>query len=1021
VHILWRDIETKSTLDLRDVGAWKYATCTSTDVWCCAYAVDDGPIQLWVPGNPVPPEWTEAAHNPDWFVCAFNDQFERLIEQHMLGPRYGWPTIPIERHRCLQAAALSLALPASLKGAALALKLKQQKDESGRLNMMRMAKPRKPRKDEDSASVYWFDDADRLEKLYAYCKQDVATERELYRCIGQLSGEEQAIWLLDATINDRGIYIDDKLLNAAISMAKAARRELNAELQTITEGALETVNQPKLKDWLAAHGCIVTDIQKTTLKRALTRTSLTAAARRVIELRLDGAHAAAAKLLTMRAWRNGDGRARGVYRYHGAATGRWTSFGIQLQNLKRPLVEDLGTAIEAVASGDLARLRQHYPQPMSVVGDITRALICAQDGHRLIAADFSGIESRVTAWVSGQQSKIDQWAKFDRTQNPEDEPYFITGHRTFGFTREQARAPGKTGDLAFGYMGGSGAWKKLAPSDDTSSEAEIKQRQQAWRNAHPQTVRFWGDLNRAAIKAVQNPGKIIACKRIAFRRDDSFLRMRLPSGRKIAYPFPRLKTTDRGDLAVVFMDNQQGNWAECRHGLGAYGGTWIENAVQAVARDLFAAAMQRLEAAGYRITLHVHDEIVAEVPDDFGSAEEFLRILTESPPWADGLPIAAKVREGQRFCKITKPEPTTTDDAETLIEDEPENTTQAEPSQPQVGISGVAEIPSEPDECSSDLPKGSDSDHNLENDDDEREHAEEADPDSDPDEQLEADKPADEADQDRGDNYASGEQQRGKTSASYIYRDERGSPYLKVLRTSAKQFPQFHWENGRWIKGKPTGPKIPYRLPELLAAAPETPIFITEGEKDADNVAALGLIATTNSEGAGKGKWTTTSTRGSQVSGQPTSLKITMTTVAGTPARLPAHCRTSSPSCASSRFPSFRRRVLSAIGLRLVAPRRSCSSAPGQPRARSPTAMSWCAPATSSRAQWIGSGTATSCAAHKNCSPASPAVASHKSTARSWPTPPPEACGRTAVMAFQPATSSCSPPKTASTRPSCRG
>src|SRR5262249_54672159 len=278
--------------------------------------------------------------------------------------------------------------------------------------------------------------------------------------------------------------------------------------------------------------------------------------------------------------------------------------------------------------------------------------------------------------------------------------------------------------------------KKLAPSDDTSSEAEIKQRQQAWRNAHPQTVRFWGDLNRAAIKAVQNPGKIIACKRIAFRRDDSFLRMRLPSGRKIAYPFPRLKTTDRGDLAVVFMDNQQGKWAECRHGLGAYGGTWIENAVQAVARDLFAAAMQRLEAAGYRITLHVHDEIVAEVPDDFGSAEEFLRILTESPPWADGLPIAAKVREGQRFCKITKPEPTTTDDAETLIEDEPENTTQAEPSQPQVGISGVAEIPSEPDECSSDLPKGSDSDHNLENDDDEREHAEEADPDSDPDEQL---------------------------------------------------------------------------------------------------------------------------------------------------------------------------------------------------------------------------------------------------------------------------------------------
>src|SRR5262249_56951234 len=132
--------------------------------------------------------------------------------------------------------------------------------------------------------------------------------------------------------------------------------------------------------------------------------------------------------------------------------------------------------------------------------------------------------------------------------------------------------------------------KKLAPSDDTSSEAEIKQRQQAWRNAHPQTVRFWGDLNRAAIKAVQNPGKIIACKRIAFRRDDSFLRMRLPSGRKIAYPFPRLQTTDRGDLAVVFMDNQQGKWAECRHGLGAYGGARDENGGRGFCCRLVSAA-----------------------------------------------------------------------------------------------------------------------------------------------------------------------------------------------------------------------------------------------------------------------------------------------------------------------------------------------------------------------------------------------------------------------------------------------
>ena len=394
-------------------------------------------------------------------------------------------------------------------------------------------------------------------------------------------------------------------------------------------------------------------MQKATLQKALTRSDLPPATRRVIELRLDGAHAAAAKLKTIRNWRNPDGRVRGMFRFHGASTGRWTSVGLQLQNMKRPLVEDLAAAIEDVATGDFDHMRRRYQQPMSVVGDITRALFCAAPGHRLITADFSGIESRVTAWVSGEQSKLDQWAKFDRTGAPEDEPYFILGSK-FGLSGEQARPTGKTARLGVSdIMGAVGAWRKLAPPDDASTEIEIKRRQQAWRDAHPNTVRFWCALDRAAIKAVRQPGTIVQCKRVAFRCEGDFLFMRLPSGREIAYPFPRLRINDRGDRVVIFMDNDKGQWVECRHGQGAYGGIWIENAVQAIARDLFAAAMPRLEAAGYPIVLHVHDEICAEVPEGFGSAEEFLQILTTPPDWADGLPIAAKVREGERFCKIT--------------------------------------------------------------------------------------------------------------------------------------------------------------------------------------------------------------------------------------------------------------------------------------------------------------------------------------------------------------------------------
>jgi DNA polymerase len=319
--ILFRDYETRSELLLKTVGAWIYSIHASTDVWCCAYAVDDEPIQLWTPADPVPTEWAEAAHNPGWLVASFNDYFERLIERHVMAARYGWPQIPIERHRCLQASALALALPATLSGVAQALQLEQRKDEVGQRIMLKMARPRRPRAGEDPAGIYWFDDPERRAQLYVYAKQDIATARAIYHHIGFLPPEEQAHWLLDARINDRGIYLDRKLLDAAIQIAKTAQRDINVELQTITEGTITTINQPKLKEWLAAHGCEVTDLQKQTLQKAVFTAELPEVARRVIALRLDGAHAAASKLQTMRNWMAPDGRVRGCFRYHGRAPG----------------------------------------------------------------------------------------------------------------------------------------------------------------------------------------------------------------------------------------------------------------------------------------------------------------------------------------------------------------------------------------------------------------------------------------------------------------------------------------------------------------------------------------------------------------------------------------------------------------------------------------------------------------------------------------------------------------------------
>lgn len=278
----------------------------------------------------------------------------------------------------VQASALAHALPASLAGAAAALGLEEQKDAAGHQTMLQMAKPRKARRGEDPAGVYWHDDTDKHAKLRAYCRQDVETERAVYERIGFLSPAEQELWLLDQVINARGVPIDAGLRDAATSIAEAAQAGIGTELVQVTGGAVETINQTaRLIRWLASLGVEIKDLQRGTVKAALRRKGLPGDARRALELRLDGAHAAVNKLQAMRAWLGKDARARGTFRFHGASPGRWTSHGIQLQNLKRPETEDLGAAIDAVATGDLDRVQRLYEQPLSVIGDLGRAMICA--------------------------------------------------------------------------------------------------------------------------------------------------------------------------------------------------------------------------------------------------------------------------------------------------------------------------------------------------------------------------------------------------------------------------------------------------------------------------------------------------------------------------------------------------------------------------------------------------------------------------------------------------------------------
>jgi hypothetical protein len=883
-HVLFHDIETRSKLDLKKAGAWRYAADASTAVRCLAYAVDHEPVQMWIPGEPVPTEFIEAASSPNWLLVAHNAQFERAIAKHILGPRHGFPQIDLARQRCTLAMALACALPGKLEKAAEVLGLPHQKDAEGARLMRQLSRP--------LPDGTFIEDAALLERLCAYCAQDVEVERAVYHRLPPLSDAEQALWQLDAVINARGFYTDGPLLEAASRIAAAVDQAAQAELVRVTDGAVTSTDKvAKLQTWLATRGCKVEDISKGTLKAALRRKDLAPAARRVIELRLATAQATAAKVDAMLAWRCADERVHGSLQYHGSATGRWAGRGPQPQNFRR----DTGTVDQKIAA-----IMAGGPATLDDVADAARGAICAAPGHRFLIGDFSGIESRVLAWIAEERTKLAQWIKFDATGDPRDEPYFILG-KACDMPDERARQ-GKFVDLAFGYQGGIAAYAGTTYEGDPSTKEDRERFKQVWRNRHPHTVAFWHATDRAAIRAVRTTGTVHAVKRVSFTRDADFLTLTLPSGRMVRYPQPRIierEFNGNTHSAVSFMDTALGKWGDCNYGRGAYGGLWTENIVQAIARDLLAEAMQRLEAAGYPIVLTVHDEIVAEVQANFGSLEEFKRLLVEVPAWAEGMPISAKTRQGLRFNKPAEPRAADavsgTDDSASDVSDTDAVLTTESAAEAAAEVIAIVDGISAPiaanDAVTASILGAGDNDDDVDGDDAGPAPIEPGridlplaaaaapcDPEPPPsaftwdDVRAAFEQPHDEAPKSNGhdgnvhdrdsarnrDGYpphGARDRDTGCEVAFYTYCHADGSPYLGVKRTTTKQFPQYHWTGTAWAKGAPKGLRIPYRLPELVKAPLDAWVLICAGEKDADSAAALGFTATTNPEGERKGAW----------------------------------------------------------------------------------------------------------------------------------------------------------------------
>lgn len=675
------DVETRSTVELKTAGAHVYFESETTDLWCAAYAFDDGPIDLWTPGEPCPKAIKEHVESGGE-IAAWNAQFERLGWWGILTPRYGWPKPKLEQFRCVMVEALAMSLPGALENAAPVVGITEEKDQVGKRIMMQMARPRKI----ENGVITWWNDSDKLERLYAYCKQDVEVERQIEKRLVRLSPAERQVYLLDQKINDRGINVDIPLCRSALKVVEAATKRLDAEMKAVTDSEVTACGQVgRLIVWLGKNGVDTKSVAKAEIVELLLRPDLPDNARRALEIRQEAAKASTAKIETLLTGMSRDGTAKGLLQYHGASTGRWAGRRFQPQNLPRPLLKKVTDSdIDAVRNADMRWLTMVYGSPLSVVSDCIRSLLVAPEGHDLIAADFSNIEGRVLAWLAGEQWKIRAFEAFDAGIG--HDLYKITAGRILGkdpsqITDAERQSTGKVPELALGFEGGVGAFQSMAkvygvkvPDD----QADKIKRQ--WRDAHPRTTQFWRDLTDAAIGATKAKGVITECGRIRFRRDGSFLWCKLPSGRNLCYPYPRivdkvwvldLKTKRKKTMrypdaaageangqveidgepfpALVYkgVNSYTRQWGD----EDFYGGLGTENVVSGTARDVLVAAMIRIEPYGYETLISIHDEAVARVKQGHGSLAEFQELMAVSPSWAKGLPIAASGWRGSRYRK----------------------------------------------------------------------------------------------------------------------------------------------------------------------------------------------------------------------------------------------------------------------------------------------------------------------------------------------------------------------------------
>ena len=411
--------ETQSAAPIKKVGARRYAADPTTRVLCICFAVDDGPVESFIPGSgaPIPQVFFTARDDPSWFVAAHNDPFESAIEEYVLA-RYGFPLVPIERHICTMAMARYRGLPGELGKVAELLQLPVQKDREGARLMLELCRPRKARKGEDKAQLRWPEiTPEKLARLVEYCRNDVAVEREIFRRLPRLPEDEHRLWCLDRKINVRGFAVDVALAARARELVQAEKAHINAKMRAVTAGAVDGFTKLNdMREFINARGHNMSKTNKRAVTAVLAHDP-DDTVREVLELRQASSNTAVEKYNAVLAGAFPDRRIRGLLAYYGAHTGRWTSAGFNAHNLPREDADDALAAIAAIQSGDLERVRAFGP-PLDVIASVARGLVVAPPSRLLLAGDFTTIEPRTAAWFADERWKLDSFRAFDETSDP---------------------------------------------------------------------------------------------------------------------------------------------------------------------------------------------------------------------------------------------------------------------------------------------------------------------------------------------------------------------------------------------------------------------------------------------------------------------------------------------------------------------------------------------------------------------------------------------------------------------------